>query len=137
MAASAAAAATTTIATPFPAGAIDIDPKKIADLERENMGKANTNGAPEKHIPQVKVDTEGNIEVSVPHVMDPEKPHYIMLMWLKDVGSRSKDVVVVKAFPATDPSPPTLKVRAPKGANLKPLLYCNLHGLWEGEEFTV
>jgi desulfoferrodoxin (superoxide reductase-like protein) len=85
--------------------------------------------------------------------MDPAKPHYIQYMWLEDVSGRNKkppgNIVSVKAFKPTDPSPPTivenvasgklptLKAYITKGMVLKPCLYCNLHGLWEGEPVTV
>jgi len=83
----------------------------------------NSNGAPEKHLPQVSIEPgTTKISVSVPHVMTEE--HYIQFMWLKD--TKTNDVVLVKAFPATDPSPPTLKVTVPIGVTLRPYLFCNV-----------
>jgi len=93
----------------------------------------NTNGDPSKHIPLVTVGADGLVTVSVNHVMKPE--HYIQFMWLKDV--KKDEVVCVKGFPSSEPSPPTLKVKCPPGAELRPYLFCNLHGLWKGDEFTV
>ena len=55
--------------------------------------------------------------------------------WLKD--TKTNEVVVVKGLPPTDASPPTLKCKAPSGVELRPYCFCNLHGLWKGEEFTV
>jgi len=49
----------------------------------------------------------------------------------------STEVVCCKGFPSTDPSPPTMKVQCPAGVELRPYLFCNLHGLWKGDEFTV
>eukprot|EP00913_Durusdinium_trenchii_P035449 g33175.t1 len=46
-------------------------------------------------------------------------------------------VLSVKSFAPTDASPPTLTASLPKGTVAKPMLFCNLHGLWEGEKFTV
>jgi len=108
--------------------------QKVSELENENIKEVNTKGAPEKHLPQVGV-SKNKVEVLVPHVMDPEKPHYIEYIWLKDM--KTDRVVAVKAFEATDPSPPTLTASVKKGSTVKPLLFCNLHGLWEGEELTV
>jgi desulfoferrodoxin (superoxide reductase-like protein) len=123
-----------------PALAADIA-KQMKELEKEFGDSANTNGAPEKHLPKVSLSSvKGKadltmIEVVVPHVMDAEKPHWIQAIWLKEEGSG--DVAVAKVFPATEPSPPSLTCGVPKGAKLTPYLYCNLHGLWKGEMFTA
>ena len=37
----------------------------------------------EKHLPNIVIDSAGNLEVSVNHVMTEE--HYIQFMWLRDV----------------------------------------------------
>jgi desulfoferrodoxin (superoxide reductase-like protein) len=94
----------------------------------------NSNGAPEKHLPQISI-APGTTQVSfsVPHVMTEE--HYIQFMWLKD--AKSGDVVLVKALPPTDASPPTLTATVPDGVTLRPYLFCNIHGLWKGEDFVV
>jgi desulfoferrodoxin (superoxide reductase-like protein) len=122
-----------------PALATDIA-KQVSQLEKEFGDSANSNGAPEKHLPKVTVGKSdsnniASVEVLVPHVMDAEKPHFIQAIWLKEESSG--DVAVAKVFPATEASPPTLTCGAPKGAKLTPLLYCNLHGLWKGDTFTV
>lgn len=93
----------------------------------------NTSGDPSKHIPLVTVGDDGLVTVSVNHVMKPE--HFIQFMWLKDV--KKDEVVCVKGFPSSEPSPPTLKVTCPPGVELRPYLFCNLHGLWKGDEFAV
>jgi desulfoferrodoxin (superoxide reductase-like protein) len=112
---------------------------KLQSLETENADTVNGSGAPEKHLPQVTVvsnnNSNSNVNVVVPHVMDPEKPHFIEYIWLKDM--KSIEIVASKAFKATDPSPPTLTTMVAKGTTIKPLLYCNLHGLWEGQVVTV
>lgn len=107
----------------------------VGALEKQNVDQVNANGAPEKHLPQVTVAENGKIQVVVPHVMDPEKPHYIEYVWLKD--TKSNKVVAVKSFQPTDPSPPTLVAKAKSGSTVKPMLFCNLHGLWEGESVSV
>lgn len=111
----------------------------LSSLETDYADSVNTKGAPEKHLPLVSV-TGRSVQVVVPHVMDEEKPHFIEYIWLKDIDSNV--IVASKAFAATDKSPPTLTSYIPKkteGATtlLKPLLFCNLHGLWEGETFAV
>lgn len=98
---------------------------------REPMNKPNSNGAPEKHLPKVTIN--GNdIEVAINHVMTEE--HYIQFIWLRE--AKSDDVVVVKAC-TPEEEKPFLNVRVPSGVTLTPCLYCNLHGLWRGEPFTV
>lgn len=97
----------------------------------EPLYKPNSNGAPEKHLPKVVVN--GNdIEISVNHVMTDE--HYIQFIWLRDVDS--DEVVLVKGCSPSEEKP-YLKARVPSGVTLSPCLYCNLHGLWKGEPFTV
>mmetsp|Transcript_9690 Transcript_9690/g.13572 ORF Transcript_9690/g.13572 Transcript_9690/m.13572 type:complete len:205 (-) Transcript_9690:301-915(-) len=135
------AAGGTVVADPSAAGAYTPPLfKQVEAIENANyMGQLtqkvyepNSNGAPEKHLPQVKVDGQ-NVEISAPHVMTEE--HYIQFMWLKD--AKTNEVVLVKALPPTDPSPPTFKAKVPEGVELRPYLFCNLHGLWKGEDFKV
>jgi desulfoferrodoxin-like iron-binding protein len=116
--------------------------KQVKGLEKKNLSTVNSNGAPEKHIPQVTVEPAAksndhfNVKVTVPHVMDAEKPHYIQYVWLKDM--KKGTVVAVKAFQATDEAPPSLTAFYLKaGMKVKPLLFCNLHGLWEGETLRL
>eukprot|EP00591_Stephanopyxis_turris_P007914 CAMPEP_0195526628 /NCGR_PEP_ID=MMETSP0794_2-20130614/27796_1 /TAXON_ID=515487 /ORGANISM="Stephanopyxis turris, Strain CCMP 815" /LENGTH=144 /DNA_ID=CAMNT_0040657365 /DNA_START=238 /DNA_END=672 /DNA_ORIENTATION=+ len=131
--------------SPLPAYARDPPPgpslfQKVTALEDANyigqighpIYRPNTNGAPEKHFPQVKVDGT-SVVVSVPHVMTEE--HYIQFMWLKD--AKANEVVLAKQFIPSDSSPPTLEARVPNGVELTPYLFCNLHGLWKGDTFKV
>jgi desulfoferrodoxin (superoxide reductase-like protein) len=109
---------------------------QVAELEKLNVDTVNTIGAPEKHLPQVSVSEAGTVTVVVPHVMDPEKPHWIQALWLKDEGTG--DVAAAEMFLATSPSPPSISYTgAAAGTKLTPLLYCNLHGLWRGDTITV
>lgn len=39
--------------------------------------------------------------------------------------------------PSLAASPPGLKARVKKGTRVTPMLYCNLHGVWEGEPILV
>lgn len=129
-----ATAAVASIGAPRVALAASALALKLQALETENAEQVNSNGVPEKHLPQVTV-SNNKVQVVVPHVMDPEKPHFIEYIWLKD--TMSNKVVASKAFKATDRSPPTLKATVTKGTTIKPLLFCNLHGLWEGQVLTV
>lgn len=115
------------------AQAIDLE-KTVRQLEFTNMLKKNAEGAPEKHLPQVTLK-DGVVNVVVNHVMDPVKPHFILLMWLHDI--QKNEIAVVKGFPAAGPAPPSLKVQVPPNVKLQPMIYCNLHGLWEGDTFRV
>lgn len=123
-----------------PAVAADIS-KQMKALEKQFEDSANSNGAPEKHIPKVTLGsildqpTLTKVEVLVPHVMDAEKPHFIQAIWLHE--TKTGDVAVAKVLPASEPSPPKLVCGVPKGAQVTPYLYCNLHGLWKGEPFTA
>ena len=131
---------------------------KVTGIENANLATKNTNGDPAKHTPVLTFEDsltmKGQaVKFTVPHVMDAEKPHYIQYMWLEDVSGKQKhppgNIVAVKAFKATDASPPTivenvasgklptLKAGIVKGMVLKPCLYCNLHGLWEGDPVPV
>ncbi|KAJ8614113.1 hypothetical protein CTAYLR_004643 [Chrysophaeum taylorii] len=107
--------------------------RKILQIERLNVD-SNGNGDKAKHLPQLKIGKD--VEVFVPHIMDPEKPHYIQFIWLKDEGSDA--IVAAKKFEPTDPSPPTLVAKDIKpGTMLVPYAYCNLHGLWIGNSDVV
>ncbi|KAL3900015.1 MAG: hypothetical protein SGARI_006333 [Bacillariaceae sp.] len=131
---------------------------KVTSIENANLATKNTNGDPAKHTPVLSFEDSTTmkgqaVKFTVPHVMDAEKPHYIQYMWLEDVSGKQRkppgNIVAVKTFKATDKSPPTLvenvasgklptlKAGIVKGMVLKPFLYCNLHGLWEGEPVTV
>jgi desulfoferrodoxin (superoxide reductase-like protein) len=139
-AAAMAAAGVTTTTTPA-AMAATLE-RIVAKLERENRDQVNTKGAPEKHLPQVSMVDSNSVTVSIPHVMDPDKPHYIEYVWLMDASTSSSKnknrVVAVQAFQATDPSPPTLIAKnLPSPGQYIPMAFCNLHGLWEGDTISI
>lgn len=121
------------------AGTVTELDKSIPKQER------NTKGAPEKHTPAIATKPKGidlvEVEFTVPHVMDAEKPHYIQYMWLKEYTPKATpgfvNLLAYKAFKPADSSPPAVSKLIRKGTTVVPLLYCNLHGLWEGKEYTV
>ena len=159
MATAAALASGGALALQEPANAIGFSELSCYDMQLKNTETVNTNGDPTKHIPTISLEpdpkTKGYgqiLTMSVPHVMDPEKPHFIEYMWLYDLSkgkTGAGNIVAVKKFQATDASPPKLVTtvasgRSPnkyasitKGMILKPYIYCNLHGLWEGETVTL
>lgn len=116
-----------------PAHAASLE-KMVLSLYKANASEVNTKGAPEKHLPAVTIDGT-KVQVVVPHVMDPEKPHFIEYIWLTNV--KSNQVVAVQAYSATDAAPPTLSATVAAGSTVQPMLYCNLHGLWQGDVVTV
>lgn len=106
-------------------------PNIVKIKNQEKLYTPNTNGSPEKHLPNVKVN--GNdIEISINHVMNDD--HFIQFIWLRDV--EKDEVVLVKACSINE-GKPYLKARVPSGVTLSPCLFCNLHGFWKGEPFTV
>jgi len=117
----------------------------VTELDKQTpKEERNVKGAPEKHTPAVVV-TPGSMSAktvmfSVPHVMDAKQPHFIEYMWIKKYTPKAPagyvKLVASQKFTATDASPPTLTKMLPPGEYV-PLLYCNLHGLWEGQPFTV
>lgn len=94
----------------------------------------NDSGAKEKHLPKVTLSGE-SVSMTVPHVMIFEPVHYIQYMWFAD--AKDGRILGAKAFQPTDASPPSLSTKLPKGRTAVPMLYCNLHGVWQGEPFTV
>jgi desulfoferrodoxin (superoxide reductase-like protein) len=129
------------------------------------VASRNSNGDPTKHTPVVKLEKDAKgygqiLTVEVPHVMDFDKPHYIQYLWLQDVTSNPNDVrlgniIAAAAFmkprgkASSQPVVATIQAKVAsgnlptKGAYLtksmtvKPCLYCNLHGLWEGEPILL
>eukprot|EP00962_Isochrysis_galbana_P030034 scaffold9715_cov113-Isochrysis_galbana.AAC.10 len=119
--------------------------ERVAQVDAETVER-NNNGDPAKHLPKVRIDPSvtkvgvkgisSQVDVAVPHVMEGEpKPHWIELMWLKDAST--SQVIAAKKFTSGDAAPPILTAYVPRGTECIPLIYCNLHGLWEGEPFTV
>lgn len=136
LASTAAASLTVTTSLPAAAAAVKVDiAKAIKDIELKYADSVNTNGAPEKHLPEMAM-YDGSVEAVVNHVMDPDKPHYIEYMWIKDM--KTGRILASRQFQPTDPSPPSITASNVKdGSLVKAFLFCNLHGLWQGEAMTV
>lgn len=162
----AAAALTLTLPQVEPANALGIlGPLQFTcySLLQENKETVNSIGDPTKQIPVITLEpdpkTKGYgriLTVSVPHVMDPEKPPFVGYMWLLDVTKGGKgvgNVIVAKEFKADRPSdmasPPSIEAKVAsgysatkyaqitKGTTVKPYIYCDLYGLWEGEAVAL
>lgn len=112
----------------------------VARLDAK-ASERNCHGAPEKHIPLLSMERTtrfnvlSNIVLTVPHEMQGHKPHFIEYLWLKDANTG--DVLAVKEFTPSVISPPSMSASIAKGRRILPMLYCNVHGLWEGEEFIT
>ena len=128
-----------------PALAVSYLEAQVRDLDKKSTER-NNNGAPEKHIPELRLEKAyGNsgkelsnyvtVKVSANHVMDAEKPHFIKFMWLRD--NASGEIITVKEFQPSDQLSLTLKSHQVLGKSVTPLLFCNLHGLWEGQPTKV
>ena len=89
-----------------------------------------------KHLPEVTFEKAGTgvaVRVQVDnHVMDAQKPHYIMWIRLED----GKGLPLgEKTFQATDPSPAVAVFELPKApARVKAFERCNVHGIWLTEK---
>lgn len=104
---------------------------------KEKLYDPNSNGAPEKHLPVVTLTkaatTAGyDMDITIPHVMTEE--HFIQFIWIRDVASNQ--IVLAKGCSVQE-GKAFLKARVPSGVTLRPYCFCNLHGLWVGEPFTV
>lgn len=104
----------------------------------------NDSGDKQSHTPRVTFTKDGSVLVTLQHVMDPgviEKgevevgAHYIEYIWLED--AETGRIVAARNFEPVDESPPFLSTVLPKGKTVVANAFCNLHGLWKGEKFTV
>ena len=75
-----------------------------------------------------------------------DQPHHggdelgrVEYLWLKDAStSMTRRVYAARKLKPTDePTAAVLRQQLKVGYRVKPLLYCSLHGLYEGEPFTV
>ncbi|KAJ1458154.1 hypothetical protein M885DRAFT_614506 [Pelagophyceae sp. CCMP2097] len=107
--------------------------RKILQIERLNID-SNGSGDKAKHLPTILVNGD-KVEVSVAHVMDAAKPHFIEYIWLKDEDTDT--ILAAKRFDANDASPPTLFAKARPGSTVTGYAYCNIHGLWIGNSEQV
>ncbi len=86
------------------------------------------------HVPQITYEKAGmGLKVTVridSHPMDPQTPHYIMSIMLKDgMGATLGE----KTFVATDPEPVATFELMSVPDKLVAYEHCNLHGIWMSE----
>jgi len=90
-------------------------------------------GKEDSHVPQIeyqKTESGMTVTVSVSHEMNPEKPHYIMWIQLKD---GEDNLLGEKQFKADDVKAEAVFTLTDGPAKLVAYERCNLHGLWKDE----
>ncbi len=90
-------------------------------------------GKEDSHVPHVEVQkTESGltVTVSVNHEMNPEKPHYIMWIQLRDGDD---NLLGEKRFQAEDAKAEAVFNLTDGPSKLVAYEKCNLHGLWKEE----
>ena len=90
-------------------------------------------GKEDSHVPQIayeKAEAGLKVTVTVSHEMNPEKPHYIMKLMLKD---GEDNLLGEKEFQATDEKAEAIFELTTVPSKLIAYERCNLHGLWMDE----
>jgi desulfoferrodoxin-like iron-binding protein len=90
-------------------------------------------GKEEGHVPQIvyeKMETGLKVTVTVAHEMNPEKPHYIMYIMLKD---GEDNLLGEREFEATNEKAEAIFELTTMPSKLIAYERCNLHGLWMDE----
>jgi superoxide reductase len=90
-------------------------------------------GKEDSHVPQIvyeKMETGLKVTVTVSHEMNPETPHYIMKIKLKD---GEDNLLGEKELQATDEKAEAIFELFAVPGKLKAYEKCNLHGVWMDE----
>jgi superoxide reductase len=90
-------------------------------------------GKEDSHVPQIEYQKTASglkVTVSVSHEMNPEKPHYIMWIQLKD---GQDNLLGEKQFQADAAKAEAVFTLANSPSRLIAYEKCNLHGLWKEE----
>jgi desulfoferrodoxin-like iron-binding protein len=90
-------------------------------------------GKEEGHVPQIvfnKVETGLTVTVTVNHEMNPDQPHFIMWVKLKD---SENNLLGEKNFQPDDEKAQAVFELTSAPSKLIALEKCNLHGLWMEE----
>ena len=75
------------------------------------------------------------VEISAPSSAD---GHHIDYLWLKDARTpKTTRIFAAKAFTAIDGAALQLTQLLKVGYVFRPMAYCSVHGLWEGDAVTV
>ncbi|EDQ87941.1 uncharacterized protein MONBRDRAFT_37611 [Monosiga brevicollis MX1] len=87
------------------------------------------------HVPVVSKNDDGTVTVKVPHVMKKgekdEDDHWIEYVFVQDAEG---NIVAMNKFTPTDAAA-AISFQPEAGKTLTPFGYCNLHGMWKGEQF--
>uniref|UniRef100_A0A7S2YQW7 Desulfoferrodoxin ferrous iron-binding domain-containing protein n=1 Tax=Entomoneis paludosa TaxID=265537 RepID=A0A7S2YQW7_9STRA len=112
---------------------------KLLQLMRDTQSQINSLGAAEKHIPLTEVsltdeesDATRAVKVVIPHVMDDS--HFIQYVWLQNVATNE---IVSASETKAGEEPTLLTTNVAAGSTLKAYSFCNLHGIWTGDEFIA
>lgn len=87
-------------------------------------------GKEDSHVPQIayeKMETGLKVTVTVSHEMNPEKPHFIMLIKLKDGDD---NLLGEKTLEATDEKAEAVFEIPTVPSKLVAYEKCNIHGVW-------
>jgi superoxide reductase len=90
-------------------------------------------GKEDSHVPQIaytKIEAGLKVTVTVSHEMNPETPHYIMSIKLKDGEG---NLLGEKEFQATDEKAEAIFELTTVPGKLVAYEKCNLHGIWMDE----
>lgn len=114
--------------------AIEQEPELLAEVSRLTTAHAeaiNSKGDPTKHMPVLRFDAD-RCHVTVPHEMNPSKPHWIQYLWVvaHHNGVGSDRILGIKQFAAAEDSAAELTVPVMPGSKVQAFAFCNDHGLW-------
>jgi desulfoferrodoxin-like iron-binding protein len=90
-------------------------------------------GKEDSHVPQIayeKMEAGLKVTVTVTHEMNPEKPHYIMYIMLKD---GEDNLLGEREFEAANEKAEAIFELTTMPSKLVAYERCNLHGLWMDE----
>jgi len=115
--------------------AVEAEPaaKEAAEVVYTRSDPGAWRGKEDSHVPLIayeKTETGLTVTVTVNHEMNPDKPHYIMTIMLKD---GEDNLLGEKEFQATDEKAEATFELTTIPAKLKAYERCNIHGLWMDE----
>ncbi|GKY91642.1 hypothetical protein MPSEU_000136100 [Mayamaea pseudoterrestris] len=105
----------------------------VRQLVSEHAGTINSKGDATKHTPIVHIAYD-RARVTIPHEMNPTKPHWIQYVWA--VNMDDNRILGVSAFDASDRTA-RLSAEVRAGTTIRAYAYCNEHGLWASKPMKV
>jgi desulfoferrodoxin (superoxide reductase-like protein) len=111
----------------------------VHQLQLEHTDTLNSQGDATKHTPVVQITSENLSHITIPHEMNPTKPHWIQYLWaLDETANNDNRILGVKAFEARQDPIATLTVKVSPGSTVRAFAFCNTpHGLWASDAFDV